>query len=338
MTRVTVAAALSLLQGTNALLVGVPLRAQCARSFSPVMESDYEAYVRRRNSRQLEGGTMEEAEIGLIEFEKNDIDFDGGDSGGGVVGDGNTDLEDQHNSPSIVRGGMGGALGDTKGFSGGSLDVGRGQVKSATSSRIASAGKNYFGRSTGYADIKIAQITDADRESGKMDEVRAQQLENWHNQRAVAKSNRAMGQGVVFGEDSQEGEISQQDLAKHLDNLRAAPATRLDGQEWDEITDADVEEIEATYEVKASVGGVSMTEVSVKNMYNTFAPYQCDFTPDSDTCFTVSPNEGSMDRRSGKPIELTVRYAPSEYGAPVTATLVFETEDFKKVYKFIGST
>ena len=46
-----------------------------------------------------------------IQFIKGggDMEFDGGDSGGGVVGDGNTDLEDQHNSPSMVRGGFGSA-------------------------------------------------------------------------------------------------------------------------------------------------------------------------------------------------------------------------------------
>jgi len=323
------------LQAANALLLGVPLRAQCARSFTPVMElSEYDKYIQQRNAGHVKGPSMETAEAELKEFEKYDLDFDGGDSGGGVVGDGNTDLEDQHNSPSVVRGGMGSATGS----SGGNIAVGRGQVKSATDSKIASAGKNYFGRSTGYADTKIAQITEVDRKNHKMDNVRAQQLENWHNQRAIAKENRAQGQGVVFGEVDGDTEVSQRDLAKHLDEMRTTPAARLDGEAWSEISEDGAEEIEATFEVKAAVKGVSMTEVSVKNMYNTFAPYQCDFTSTSPDCFEVSPNQGSMNRRSGEPIVVTVRYSPEEYGPPLTGTLVFETEDFKKVYKFIGST
>ena len=51
------------------------------------------------------GPTLEEVEQGFLEFIAGggDSEFDGGDSGGGAVGDGNTDLEDQHNSASIVR-------------------------------------------------------------------------------------------------------------------------------------------------------------------------------------------------------------------------------------------
>ena len=69
-------------------------------------EDYYSTYVKDRKSGAYNPDTapsFEEAEKGYLEFEKYDTDFDGGDSGGGVVGDGNTDLEDQHNSASIVR-------------------------------------------------------------------------------------------------------------------------------------------------------------------------------------------------------------------------------------------
>jgi len=313
--------------------------------------SSYEEYMRSRGGAELAAVDAE-----YRKFKGMDQEFDGGDSGGGVVGDGNTDLEDQHNSASIVRGGFGGAA-----SGGGSLEVGRGTVKSATESRTASAGKNYFGRSTGYADQKIAEISEDDIKNHKMDKVRAQQLENWHNQRGIAKENRAMGQGVVFGEDpnankgmysardalssdawrqgSGEGqEMSQRDLASHLDNMRTTAAARLDGEAWGEISESGSEEVEATYEINAPMNGLSMTDIKVKNMFNTFAPFQCDFTPDSPREFTVSPNAGSMNRRSGEPIEVTVRFEPKSNGPPMVGTLVFETEDFKHVYKFIGST
>jgi len=173
-------------------------------------EGSYEEYIADRASGKTAGGSIEESAEGYAEFEKYNLDFDGGDSGGGVVGDGNTDLEDQHNSASIVRGGFGAAS-----VGGGGVNVGRGTVVSATDSKIASAGKNYFGRSTGYADKKLDELAEeqeklqasgqsakADLARHTMDCVRAQQMENWHNQRGIAKENRAAGQGVVYGAPS----------------------------------------------------------------------------------------------------------------------------------------
>ena len=48
----------------------------------------------------------------------------------------------------------------------------------------------------------------------------------------------------------------------------------------------------------APVGGVDVATILVKNQVNTFAPYQCRFTADSAPEFSVSPSEGSMNRRS----------------------------------------
>ena len=88
-----------------------------------------------------------------------------------------------------------------------------------------------------------------------MDCVRAQQLENWQNQRNIAQENRASGQGVVYGAPQQSGrfdaqealtngraglqegvEMSQRALAQHLEAMATAPAARLDGQAWAEVT------------------------------------------------------------------------------------------------------
>ena len=80
-----------------------------------------------------------------------------------------------------------------------------------------------------------------------------------------------------------------------------------------------------------------MTEIPVRNDFNTFAPFRCEFMPGSDVSFSVSPNVGSMNRRSGEPVQVTVRYKP-EKPALVEGWLVFETEDMKKVYRFLGST
>jgi hypothetical protein len=293
-------------------------------------------------------------------------EFDGGDSGSGAVGDGNVDLEDQHNSATLgaLRGGIADVTGAT-------MAVGRGNVKTlddinepkgATEARTASAGANYFGRSTGLAEKLIDGITEDDRKTGRMDCVRAQQKENWFNQRAIHQQNRAQGQGVVFGEENtirpreggyiareaiaskawregkQESEISQRDLADHLQDLASQPAQRLDGEEWGQLVVTDFDTVTEVFEVRSSPRQTHVTEIPVRNDVNTFAPFRCDFTPDSSMAFSVTPNYGTMNRRSGDPTPVVVRYTPMESGTIAEATIVFETEDMKKIYKFIGST
>jgi len=314
----------------------------------------YEEYMRSRSSAELD-----QIESGYRSFKGIDQEFDGGDSGGGAVGDGNMDLEDQHNSPTL--GALRGGIAD---FTEATMAVGRGNVhnvKSATESRTASAGANYFGRSTGLADKIIDNMSDEDLYNHKVDKVRAQQKENWFNQRAIHANNRAQGQGVVFGQNNQitpsgstgyiareaissdayrsgqqQGEISQRDLANHLADMAGKPAERLDGESWEEFW-ADPSEVLEVIELRTSPGGTLVHELSVRNLANVFAPYTCGFTSGSSSAFSVSPEFGTMNRASGAPVEVTVRFSPREMGF-TEATLVFQTEDFKKVWKFVGST
>jgi hypothetical protein len=318
----------------------------------------YDQYLKNRGA-----ATMEKIEEDYRQFKGIDQEFDGGDSGGGVVGDGNTDLEDQHNSATLgaLRGGVSDLTGDRS-------NVGRGNVltvdsvKGATEARTASAGKNYFGRSTGYADKLMETFTEEDLRSGKVDSVRAQQKENWFNQRAIHASNRAQGQGVVFGAEEKtrpanggydaqialteaknlkfggnDGDISQRDLANHMSDLAHQPAARLDGEEWG-AQSMDGVAIEETFELRSRIGSTLVHELPVKNMANTFAPYRCYFAPGSHGAFTVTPNAGTMNRRSGEDIQVSVRFTPQEISSGMVANLVFETEDFKKVWTFIGGT
>lgn len=309
------------------------------------------------------------------QFKGIDQEFDGGDSGGGVVGDGNTDLEDQHNSATL--GALRGGVAD---FTAATLDVGRGNVRTlddvdystlnegegrveqATNARTSAAGANYFGRSTGMADKLKDKMTDDDLKTGRMDCVRAQQKENWFNQRAIHKSNRAQGQGVVFGDTTEggpssggyiardaqssqssrtgapDGEISQKELASHMADLASKPAERLDGQTWDDLAVSASDTFEQVFEVRASQRQTHVETIMVKNDLNTFAPFQCGFAPGGSTAYSVTPDAGTMNRRSGEPVEVVVRYKPMETGNTHEAELIFETEDMRKVFKFIGST
>ena len=346
------------------LLAPVPASHAAGRSCALRMElSEYEKYLQKRGSADVEAAQTE-----YKKFKGMNQEFDGGDSGGGVVGDGNTDLEDQHNNPTLgaLRGGIADVTGAT-------LAVGRGDVqtladanyagenvKGATEARTAAAGKNYFGRSTGLAEKIIDNMSEEDLKNGRVDAVRAQQKENWFNQRAIHAQNRAQGQGVVFGEEkklmpreggynaretlasqtsragAQDGEVSQRDLANHLAEMATKATPRLDGEPWGMLTVGPTDEITRTFEVRASPRSTSVTTIDVGNDYNTFAPFQCNIAAGS-SCFSVSPNHGSMNRRSGAPVELVVRYTPMETGVIHECYIVFETEDMKKVYHFVGS-
>jgi len=45
-----------------------------------------------------------------------------------------------------------------------------------------------------------------------------------------------------------------------------------------------------------------------------------------------------MNRRTGEPISVVVRFTPQQVKDGAVATLVFETEDMRNIYKFIAST
>ena len=55
-------------------------------------------------------------------------------------------------------------------------------------------------------------------------------------------------------------------------------------------------DIEQTFEVRSSPRQTSVTEIPVRNDYNTFAPYRCGFVAGSSDSFSCSPVHGSMNR------------------------------------------
>jgi len=303
-----------------------------------VIPLTWEEYRDARNQGKYIGGTMEEVAVDLQQFiETGDMDFDGGDSGGGVVGDGNVDLEDQHNSTSMLREGFieGSALGQVE-----SDPEKPSQVKGAMEARVASAGSNYFGRSTGYADKIIADMKEEDVKAHRIDAVRAQQLENWQNQRSFHAERNVRQEGEAFGRQ----ENVPYTAGARLEALNQKPVTpmvpaqRLDGEEWKAIEISNSEPATETFEVRSGVDKTQVTEIEIRNPYITFLPYRCVFTGDSHPAFTVEPASGTMERRTGKPVQVLVRFKPTEMVGGATATLVFETEEFRNIYRFVGST
>jgi len=95
-------------------------------------------------------------------------------------------------------------------------------------------------------------------------------------------------------------------------------------------------EMEGTIElVSRPGGGVGYKEFALKNPYMGFADFRATITPESGKGWTVSPAEGSLMQR--EETQFTVRFRPEFIGVS-EGYLIIETEDFKKVWKLVGST
>jgi len=230
----------------------------------------------------------------FVDFEE----FDGGDGQMGVAGDGTKGL-------------------DKSDFEGGSL------AKQMNKTRMRSA-RNAWGTSTGYADSLVDKGVDT---------ARAQQLENWHNQREIqAQKQQQRYMTEQYDQVQQNAEADWRTLAKFGVERN---------QEFDmneEFGAASIEggEMEGTIElVSRPGGGVGYKEFALKNPYMGFADFRATITPESGKGWTVSPAEGSLMQR--EETQFTVRFRPEFIGVS-EGYLIIETEDFKKVWKLVGST
>lgn len=222
-------------------------------------------------------------------------EFDGGDGQMGVAGDGNKGLEKMGSGPSVTP--------------------------SYDNSRARSA-KNAWGTSSGYADELMAK-------NPGMDVSRAQQMENWANQREVWKKQQYVKE--IEQTLSAQQSTAEEDWRK----LAKFGVERNQDFDLDAAFGAVVPgNVDATLEFKTLIGRAETHEIEFKNEYMGFADFRARFTSDSAAGFDVHPAEGSC---SKTPTTLTVRYRPDSIGVN-EATLVIETEDFKKTYKLIGST
>ena len=100
---------------------------------------------------------------------------------------------------------------------------------------------------------------------------------------------------------------------------------------------ADVAEYEEIIEIAARTGSmaVGIHEIYLKNPYMGFADFRAAFTPESGNAFSVTPAEGSITQKEATAFQ--IRFKPESIGT-FEGSLVIQTEDFKKVWKIIGST
>lgn len=251
----------------------------------------------------LEATTLERSQVdrygpsSLRDFKDFSDEFDGGDGQMGVAGDGQKGLDKIGSSPTLAS------------------SLGKSKMMSA---------KNAWGTSTGYADELLNQ-------NPTMDVARAQQLENWQNQREVYNKNQWVKQMEIADDTNQRNaEVDWRTLAKF--GVERNQDFSLD-EAFGAVAAGD--KIEETVTMKSTIGRPAVHTINLKNEYMGFADFRAAFTSGSSPDFTVTPPEGSLSSKEAT--EFNIKYKPSSLGIS-EGWLVIETEDFKKTWKLIGST
>ena len=151
-----------------------------------------------------------------------------------------------------------------------------------------------------------------------MDTVRAQQLNNWANQREISMTN-----SHSYMNDVEEYNTIQEEEDQYESSFDH------------EVQAGNVIERE-TIVLQAPVNsGTATYELMVKNIYMGFAPYRAAFVDDDANEWSVTPNDGVL--KSSADTQFIIRYTPQNNGVS-RAHFVIETEDFVKTWKVVGST
>jgi len=258
------------------------------------IEPEYDPDTEDREKLKLPSQDIVNAGPGNLETFVEFDEFDGGDGQMGVAGDGQQGLDKIGSSPTMA--------------------------KSMAKSNIMSA-KNAWGTSTGYADEL--------REKG-VETSRAQQFENWGNQRQVWRKQQAVREMEAADTNAQSAELDWRELASF--GVERNQDFSLD-ETFGDVSAGD--EIEDTISFKSMINKFDGKSILLKNQFMGFADFRASFTSASGKQWSVSPMEGSMNAKEDT--EFIVRFRPSKPEVS-EGYLVIETEDFKKTYKVIGST
>jgi hypothetical protein len=180
--------------------------------------------------------------------------------------------------------------------------------------------KNAWGKSTGYADQLIEQ---------GVEQSKAQQLENWKNQREVQEQR-----------NNQRYMVDEFDNKKEDENWRSLSSfggeqvqdVNLDA----ELGNVQIGSITGIIELSARINQASVYEFALKNPFMGFSDFRARFTMmTSPFDWTVTPTDGSLNGR-GDPTQFLVKFRP-QGPALSEGYLVIQTEDDTWTYKLIGT-
>ena len=153
-----------------------------------------------------------------------------------------------------------------------------------------------------------------------MDEIRAVQLQNWATQQEIASANRYMNEKIQVYYDA---DYDYTDYS----------VTSLDHLPME--VEAGEETADCLITLAAPLYGVASHEIAVKNPYMGFAKFRTYFVGDAAAEWTVTPSDGYL--KQNEATHFVISYRPQNPGV-VHGYFVIETEDFKNVWKVVGST
>ena len=184
---------------------------------------------------------------------------------------------------------------------------------------ISSVSRGGMGQSTGYAETLKAQ---------GMEATRAQQMENWRNQREV-KAQRDEHRWMT-DEFDQRKEEDWRSLSTF--GGEQVGEVNLDA----ELGEVRIGDITGVIELSGRINQAQVHEFSIKNPFMGFSDFRARFTQmNSPTDWSVTPTEGSLNGR-GDPTQFMVKFRPQN---PTLSEgyLVVETEEDKWTYKLVGT-
>lgn len=179
---------------------------------------------------------------------------------------------------------------------------------------------NAWGKATGYADQLIDE---------GMEQSRAQQLENWRNQREVQEERNQH----KYMADQFDNNRNDEDWRK----LSSFGGEQVQGIDLDrEMGPVQPGDITGAIELSSRLNQSKVYEFKLKNPFMGFSDFRARFTGmTSPADWIVTPTDGSLNGR-GDPTDFMVKFRPQSPSMS-EGYLVIETEDDKWTYKLIGT-
>jgi hypothetical protein len=180
--------------------------------------------------------------------------------------------------------------------------------------------KNAWGKSTGYAASLIEQ---------GMEATRAQQMENWRNQREVK------GQRDQHRYMTDEFDRKTDEDWRSLSSFSGEQVSSIDLDA--ELGEVRIGDITGVIELSGRINQSQVFEFSLKNPFMGFSDFRARFTQMSNPAdWSVTPTEGSLNGR-GDPTQFMVKFRPQNPSVS-EGYLVVDTEDDKWTYKLVGTS
>lgn len=182
--------------------------------------------------------------------------------------------------------------------------------------------------SPAYEEVETSQMTTMSyaeelvHSNPSVDEIRAVQLQNWATQQEIASANRYMNEKTQVNYEATD------------DDFIDYSETSLDQLPINEIG-AEDETVDCLITLVAPLNGVASHEITVTNPYMGFAKFRSYFIGDAAAEWTATPSDGYL--KQNEATKFVISYRPQNPGV-VYGHFVIETEDFRNIWKVVGST